>query len=473
MCFTNARSDKINLARLDGVAMDHVRGLMSRLSWDSPTAEDGERLPPSMRAVLVAFAILFFGNALDAYQLFSIPFPWLAALGQGVLGCYVLIRRRSLRLPGIVPLLLLVGWSVGVTVATSLLQNYAAIMSPDATTSYGVFIALRIATLLSFVATVYVTYHLLERGCWQSLLRVLTVLGVIVSIAALYIYIAQIHSLPEFPRNRLDTVGRQVRIVSFTYPFHRATGTFREPGFLAAWLILPLAASVLLRRRLFSIPTILMGGILLLSGSMAGILGVGVGGVAAILLVRPHHWITWKRGIDLVLFGAAVVGLFMFVAVPNEGGTTNLLEVVVQRASPALSTGLAGTNRDYVCAFSREHAMPILGYGLGHANLLFSQASGAAMPRSLLSLYLYFGYSTGMAGLMLLCGWLGWPIVKVFVRRWRYPLSPAMFWMFAVYVAWLAISYVTLEEFQPAFAICFAMVAYLLATEREGATTRR
>jgi hypothetical protein len=446
--------------------MDYARRFAKWLSWESPAAEKTQQLSPSTRFILAAFAVLFFGNAMDAYQLFSIPVPWLAALGQGMLCCYVLIRRKSFRLPGIIPLLILVGWSVGVTVATSLLREYATIMPLDSTTSYGVFITLRIATLLAFVATIYVAYHLLERGCWRYLLKVLAVLGVIVSIVALYSYVAQVHGLPEIPRNRLGTGGGSVGVVSYTYPFHRATGTFREPGLLAAWLILPLAASVILRRRLFSVPSVLIGGVLLLTGSMAGILGVCVGAVAAILLVRPRHWISWRRGLDLVIFGAAIMGIFSVVAVPNEGGTTNLLQVVIQRSAPLVSSGLAGSNRDYIYDFFHRHPMPILGYGLGHANLMFSQATGIAVPVSFLSMYLNIGYSSGMIGLAFLCAWVGWPLLRTTLARRRHGLSPALFWMIGAYTMWLVLSYVTLEELQPPFAVCFAIVVYLLEADR-------
>ena len=93
-----------------------------------------------------------------------------------------------------------------------------------------------------------------------------TAVGVLCAAMALYIYVAQLSGLPEPPRTRMGTGGDQ-QATTFTYAFHRAMGTFQEPGDLASWLVLPLFLSFLARGRyknLGSIAIAALGSVLLL-----------------------------------------------------------------------------------------------------------------------------------------------------------------------------------------------------------------
>ena len=130
-------------------------------------------------------------------------------------------------------------WAMLVTAASTVSHDYASFMPLGATTPYPVFILLRFFTLLSFVASVYVALWLLQQGCREHVIKAVVTIGCFISVAALYIYAAQIYGLPELPRNRLGTAGG-LQAIRFTYDFHRAIGTFREPSLLAAWLIVPL-----------------------------------------------------------------------------------------------------------------------------------------------------------------------------------------------------------------------------------------
>src|SRR5207248_9563510 len=150
----------------------------------------------------------------------------------------------------------------------------------------------------------------------DRLFTAILAVAVLVSIAAIYIYIAQQLDLPEPPRSRLGTSGG-AQAVRFTYDFHRATGTFREPGLLASWLIVPFFICLTMRGAIPTVSAALIGGTLLLTGSLAAIVGVGIGlGVAALTGVRAGkgHLRTMVAA-TLVLLLALLI--FDLVAVSN------------------------------------------------------------------------------------------------------------------------------------------------------------
>jgi len=413
-----------------------------------------------------AMSLFIAATALDAYSVGPIPIQWIASCAVLLLFLFVLLTQPVGRIPNMRLLALFGGWCLVVTAVHVLLHDYAALMPSAATSSYGVFVALRFAAILVFAAVAVLTYTLLQHGRQEQILRVLTVIGLVVSLAALYIYVAQVHGLPELPRTRLGTGGGEVTTVTYTYPFHRATGTFREPSFLAVWLIVPLFASIALRRSPLNIPAVVMGGTLLLTGSMTGIAACVLGVLGALVLARPRG-MRWARTVGetaVAVFLAFLI--FQVIAVPTEGGSTNLISIIRMRLWPVATGGLAESNRSYVYEFLQLRPVPLLGWGLGHAQLLFSQYLGTDVPVSFLNLYLSLLYAGGLPGLTLLLCWLVRPLLQVGALGMRRAVSLSLFAAISGYVAWLAMFYVQAEELTPMFGIAFAWLAYGIEEER-------
>ncbi len=421
----------------------------------------------STSLVVCAMGVFIAATALDAYTVGAVPIQWIASCAILLLFLFVLLTQSSVRIPNMWLFALLGGWCVLVTAVQGLLHDYAALMPSAATSSYGVFVALRFVVGVAFAAVAVLTYMLLRRGREEQILRVLTVIGLVVSLAALYIYLAQVHGLPEPLRTRLNTLGGEVTTVTYTYPFHRATGTFREPSHLAVWLVVPLFASIALRRSPLNLSTVVMGGTLLLTGSMTGMAACVLGVLGALVLARPRG-IRWARTVGETVVAVFLAFLiFQVVAVPNEGGSTNLINIIRMRLWPVASGGLADSNRSYVYGFAQFHPAPLLGWGLGHAQLLFSEYLRSNAIASFLNLYLALFYAGGLPGLALLLCWLARPVLQVGALGMRRAVSLSLFAAISGYVAWLAMFYVQTEELTPMFGIIFAWLVYEIEEERK------
>lgn len=414
-----------------------------------------------------AMSVFIIATALDAYSVGPVPIQWIASCAVLLLLLFVLLTQPVGRVPNMRLFALFGGWCLVVTAVQVLLHDYAALMPSAATSSYGVFVALRFAAILAFAAAAVLTYTLLRHGRQEQILRVLAVIGLVISLAALYIYMAQVYGLPELPRTRLGTEGVKVTTVTYTYAFHRATGTFREPSHLAVWLIVPFFASIALKRSPLNVPTVVMGGTLLLTGSMTGIAACVLGVLGALVLARPRG-MRWAQTVGETAVAVLLAFLiFQAVAVPNEGGSTNLISIIRMRLWPVAAGGLAQSNRSYVYEFAQLHPAPLLGWGLGHAQLLFSQYLRTDVPASFLNLYLSILYAGGFPGLTLLLFWLARPLLQAGALGMRRRVSLSLVAAISGYVAWLAMFYVQAEELTPVFGIVFAWLVYEIEEERE------
>lgn len=108
---------------------------------------------------------------------------------------------------------------------------------------------------------------------------------------------------------------------------------------------------------------------------------------------------------------------------------------------------------------------PMLGLGLGNANLVLSQWLRSPLEVSFLSLYLNVVYSTGVPGLVLLAMFLVRPLLRVLRSR-TLRTAGETFVVVAGYVAWLAMFGVLSEEFTVMFAVAFACLAYRIRDSR-------
>jgi hypothetical protein len=431
---------------------------MSEHTLDLPAAA-GRRAGFALGDVILgAFALSVAGTALGAYNLGPVPVQWMAQLL--VIGVAVLLGLRHLyAVPGSGLFAVLVTWALVVTIANAAIGDFGMRMPPAATTSYPLFIVLRFMALFAFIAVVFITYWLLREGHRDRVVRILVIGGSMVAAAAIYIYVAQLYGWWEPLRSRLGTSGGEQPTV-FTYAFHRALGTFREPSHLAEWLAVPLFLSFAHPGRTRYLHVMLIGTALLLTGSLTGILGVVAGLTGAIVLTNPFR----AGGAKLLLqvAGALALALAVFsrVAVSYVGEGAQLLEVIEERLAPVLmGGGMGASNRDYVFEYMASRPIPLVGEGLGNANIVFSEALGSPVVASFVSLYNNYLMSLGVVGVLLLAVFLLRPVVGALrippARR-----DVRLRLVLAGYLTWLLMFAVHSEEPAFMFGVVFALLAF-------------
>jgi hypothetical protein len=414
------------------------------------------------RTALRVYTCSLVGETLQGYALRGVPLPWIAQCATVGFVALLLLEARPVRVPGLAILALLLAWGAIVTLANSIGGEYAPLMPYHGTTPYPVFIALRLISLAAVGTQIYLVYWLLSRGGVEVVVHRTLAVAAVVAGYAIYVYAAQQYGLPVPPRTRLGTSGAEQTGV-YTYAFHRAVGTFQEPGDLASWLVLPFFLSFFGRDRVVSVRATLIGTALFLTGSLAAIVGSMAGFAVAIVLVWPLRYLSMTRVVQAgVAVGLAAL-LFKYVAVANDGGSTDLLGVLADRLRPILSDGIEVSNRDYVYEYVARTPFPLLGVGLGNANLLLTLTFGSAVTVSFLSVYLATLYSTGYVGLTLLIVFLLVPLRSVVgFRLSQTPTHPAgLVALTAVFVAYIVMMGFRAEEIPMSFGTTYGMLAFV------------
>ncbi len=337
-------------------------------------------------------------------------------------------------------------------------------MPSGATTNYFLFVALRFLSILSFAAIISIVFYLSKKGYNDRIKEMVVYLGVIISILALYIYIAQLLGLPEPFRSRMGTGGNQQSTTFSTYVFHRAMGTFREPSILAEWLLLPFFLSFISWKKKM-IPSIIIGAVIFLTGSLAGIVSMIIGLVISLVISNPFKTLNIKILLKLIFISLIGIMIFNFIVSTFAGVNVSLIDSLSNRIRPIIfeEGGMANSNRSHVFAYFASNPVPFIGYGLGNANIVFSHHLGNNIMTGLLSLYFNILYSSGIVGLVLLIVFLLVPLnVKILWRN----KNPHLFYLLAAYLAWMVSFTVHSEEFTIMFGITFALFIYEMGKDQ-------
>lgn len=412
------------------------------------------------------FVFLLFLQACAAYSIGPVPLQWIAQAGIVLLFLWLFLRRHIRVFTSFHLLMIFLMWTLGVTLANMLSTDYSVLVPPLATTPYLVYVSLRIFTLVTFIATVGITYWLMEANQGETLIRRCAYLGVIVAIYGFYVYLAQVKGWPEIPRTRVGTTGRE-QITVFSYAFHRAMGSFREPSHLAEWLILPLFFSLSLKSWKGILLPLIIGSVLLLTGSLTGILsslfGISVAALFAVRRLIPESARGLKYLIPIVIAGI----VFSLLVVKNNDGSGNLVEVLWKRVEPLLSEkGAEASNRDYVYHYISHRPIPVVGVGLGHSNLVFSKSMRIEATASFLNLYINIAYSLGLIGLGLFIWLIIYPFF-IFIRNSGHRPKIRAFFVTGAYMAWLVTFFAHSEELSVHFGIIYAMALYIFGQKVE------
>jgi hypothetical protein len=353
-----------------------------------------------MEALYKILVVGAFLNGLAAYNFFSVPLPWIGSTFL-IVGLVIGLFSNQLSRPPYFSLALgLLVWALFVTLV-NLPQNYEDLMPENATTAYPIYVFIRFVDLMVFISSVVLVYSLCNNGYKKRLIAFIVLLGTVLSIAAIYMYMAQLYGWWEPPRNRMGTGGQETGATFFSYTFHRATGTFREPSHLAEWLIVPFFLSMAYKRLVVNVHSVLMCSAALLTGSLNGVLAIAAGLTVMLVGNKPFEAQNAKNTAlvaVLLLMGGA--GFSAFAASYDETGF-GLFETILERIEPMIQMGTGGTNRDYVYDYLWSNPPPLFGYGLGNGNLVFTDGLGASAVTSFLNIFVNALYNLGVPGLII------------------------------------------------------------------------
>jgi hypothetical protein len=413
---------------------------------------------PYHRAGLLVLTAMYVGTPLAAYAVGPVPLQWLVQLMVLAAAGFLLLGKRLSPVPGMGPFPWLVGWAAVVTLGNAMLYDYSAYMPALATTPYPIYLALRFLNLLSFAAAVGLTYWVLQCGYRDVMLRRIVWTGSVFALIGIYIYFAQVNGWWEPGRTRLGTGGGS-QATAFAYAFHRAMGTFREPSHFAEWLVLPFLLSFAYRGWGRNLHIGVMAAALLLTGSLTGVAGVMGGLAGAVLLGNPFR--AGRLKLVVRLGAAGLLGLVAFNAlvVSNRSSSTSIIQVFSDRIVPILEGGIGQSNRGSVYDYIGERPLPLVGAGLGNANLVFSIDSETPIITSFLSIYVNTWLSLGVVGMALLLVLLGMPVLRL-VRQPRFRTDPELMPLMAAYLGWLLMFAIHSEELSLTFGLLFGLMAW-------------
>ena len=409
---------------------------------------------------LWALFVLLLASSFDAFQVMDIPVSWLVHLGWLTLAGLLILDRQSVAIPGWKWLLGLGVWLLLITLLNNILLAPSRTMPTQATTDYGVFVGLRFLNLLSFAGVLYVISWLNSREGTRKILAVIVAAGVCAAAIALYVYLAQLYGWHDVPRNRTGTAGGLIAKV-FTYAFHRAMGTFREPSMMAEWLFVPLFACFCLTDRIVNIYAVVIGTAVLLTGSMTGILGSLSGLVAALLMNLSLKKPVARLAISMFTSALIAYGICQLVVRDYSHKRVNYIAVVTNRSSviikETVTTGLL-ENRAYIYNYLRSQPFPLVGHGVGNATIELSNGLQSKSMCSYLSLYLNILYSGGIVALILLAGLLIFPLWVALKNRKSHDKALPSLPLLIAYFSWLAAFLVHAEALSTMFALIYALL---------------
>lgn len=421
------------------------------------------RATPVAEVVFRGLVLLFAGTALAAYTLGPIPAPWVAQGGLVALAAaLVLGRDRVMVVPGGTVLVAFVAWALAVNVLQA--DRYMSIMPMNASLPYPLYVAVRYVGIFSFAAAFYLALWLMYRGYAPRLVNAVVLVGVSVALFSFYVYAAHIFGLPEPPRNRAgtgDAGGPQATLFSSgsTGVYRRMLGPFREPSQLAEWLLIPFFFSFARTGRLARTCRACLGGALVLTVSMGGLVSACAGAVMGLLLTHPLRAGNRRRVVVMLATVGAVAFVAGGISVGAGENVTNLLSIVTFRIDEILEGGIGQSNRGYVLDYIRENPAPPLGYGMGNGNIIFSEHAGLHRPVSFLSLYVNVLYSAGVVGLALLAIFLARPVLRAMRTRGDTELGATPVFLMA-YLAHMVMFAVNSEELTIPFALAAAVLVY-------------
>lgn len=366
--------------------------------------------PVASNAGLAIFILLL--TSVEALSLWNVPVAWIGKALIVFISLYLISKRLDPGPMGSRGLVALLAWLALITVVQTLMFEHEELHPLDATTPYMLFVFLRFVSLIAFIGAAYLTCCWIRKDGWEVIRKVIVLAGAVVALGAILLYLSERFGGTPALTNRLSTGGGE-SVGVFSYQFHRAVGPFREPSHLGEWLVLPFFLA--LSGKKWVVSGAIVGAALLLTGSLLAFIGALCGLLVSLipgaLLARDRGLLLWRF---LVVVAISFVS-FNLAAFTYTGSVPLLMETISDRMRAMwLDHGVFSSNRDYVWDFVRSSEVPLLGWGLGNANLILSDWMTSNFIVSFLSLYLNMLFSGGPIALVTLLLILLRPMVRIF-----------------------------------------------------------
>lgn len=414
-----------------------------------------------MIMIFKIFYIILVFNSLSSIAFGPFPMPWLSCFISIFFGALVLpsILKNKLVFNLFIFLIILLTFSTIFTLFQW--ETFKDLLSNKYQLDYYIYIFIRYSSFLSFFSTFFIIYKLSEKNNYKQITNIILKLSLVISLYAIYLYIAHFLNLPDIlPRNRAGTGGfGSEQSIIFTYGFHRAIGTFREPSLFAEWLILPLFLSFSIKNKLKNPAFFIILLTFILTGSLGGLISVGL----ALIIYLPLGLILQGKIKFLKLSKTKIIMFSVFLLILlfiNINFELNYFSTIYERIEPILKFGIKGTNRGEV--YRNLSLIKPSFYGLGLGNFQIFAAEKLSLSNLYPSLNFYITYLTsfGFFGFFVFLLVLFYPFILFF----KLTLSGKTFdknkisFLMISYIAMLIIGAVNREELSVTFALPYSLL---------------
>ena len=185
----------------------------------------------------IVYLILFIGflfNALDAFSVFGVPLPWVSTAIFLFLFINLIVEKKFEVNSLVSQYFYWTIYCVLITIIFLFFQYETLITNSIASPLF--YVLLRLLNFLSFFSIIYSLNKILNINNRDKIIELISYASIIISVLSLVSYFSYVMNFPDLSRNRMGTgIGFQSIIKACTVL--RNYGTFREPSFLAVWIV--------------------------------------------------------------------------------------------------------------------------------------------------------------------------------------------------------------------------------------------
>ena len=260
----------------------------------------------------IVYLILFIGflfNALDAFSVFGVPLPWVSTAIFLFLFINLIVEKKFEINSLVSQYFYWTIYCVLITIIFLFFQYETLITNSIASPLF--YVLLRLLNFLSFFSIIYSLNKILNINNRDKIIELISYASIIISVLSLVSYFSYVMNFPDLSRNRMGTgIGFQSIIKACTVL--RNYGTFREPSFLAVWIVptIPLYFYNAREKKYWYVLSVLPITCLVLTRSLTGVMSF----IIAVLLVFTLSLLQKSKLNLRLLFPIFVLGICLVFA---------------------------------------------------------------------------------------------------------------------------------------------------------------
>ena len=260
----------------------------------------------------IVYLILFIGflfNALDAFSVFGVPLPWVSTAIFLFLFINLIVEKKFEVNSLVSQYFYWTIYCVLITIIFLFFQYETLITNSIASPLF--YVLLRLLNFLSFFSIIYSLNKILNINNRDKIIELISYASIIISVLSLVSYFSYVMNFPDLSRNRMGTgIGFQSIIKACTVL--RNYGTFREPSFLAVWIVptIPLYFYNAREKNYWYVLSVLPITCLVLTRSLTGVMSF----IIAVLLVFILSLLQKSKLNLRLLFPIFVLGICLVFA---------------------------------------------------------------------------------------------------------------------------------------------------------------